>query len=251
MAPEKKYPNAGTGMTTRNKITIAGLIIVVIIIIWQVIDMMGGESPPADITPVATNQPSPAPKTVPASVTPQAQPILSTTPSQQSAPVQTASAEMQTTDMQKKAEREYVDRINQLQLLKVQREIEETNQAIASAKLATVTAQKGISDILTKPSMQTGVVFTPPPIQSAPPSPSPPVETPVSTVEAALSSYNVVSVSMLHGQWAAVLSSQGKLYNIVVGDVLPDTSVVRSINKYGVILRKDGQVRKLSMTSSM
>lgn len=257
MVSEKK--NAFSNMTTRQKMTIAGLVIVVVVIIWQVIDMMSDQSTTTEITPVAaTAQPVTA-TAPPAGTAPAATPATNAAapavvaqpapPPAQPIVAPTVSADMQSVEMQRRAEREYVERVNQLQMLKVQREIEETNQAIASAKLATVTAQKGISDVLTRPSQPQQVPsFTPPPPVA---SSGPVTEIPVAPPVEAPTAYMVVSVSMLHGRWAAVLSSQGKLYNIVVGDVLPDSSVVRSINKYGVILKKDGIVRKLSMTSSV
>jgi hypothetical protein len=154
---------------------------------------------------------------------------------------------------QQMSEQKYIGKINDLEDLKIQRAIAETNQAIATAKLATVTAEKNISDLLTKPVMPEVPAGTyanklaNPGMQGENAVGLPPFGSPQQVVQ-----YTVISVSMQLGRWNAVIGSQGKLYNVIVGDVLtPDNSVVVSINKNGVMLRKNGQVRKVSIMSSI
>ena len=163
-------------------------------------------------------------------------------------------------DLQKQTEKDYVEKINQLQTLKLQREIQETNQAIATSRLATVTADKGVSDLLTKPTQPVNPpgVYVPPGAYAAP------LVNPVAggtsvTTQTTTSGpmipeppYTVLSVSMELGKWNAIIGFQGKLFNVSIGDVLPiDGSVVTSINKNAVHLIKDGKRRKISIISSM
>ena len=56
---------------------------------------------------------------------------------------------------------------------------------------------------------------------------------------------------MQFNRWTAVLGSQGKLYNVAVGDVLADGERVLSISKSGVILEKEGKSKKISIISSI
>lgn len=261
-------------MTSRQKITIVAFAIVVLIIIWQIAGLVGGGSTPKStqtVTKTVTKPPiqmtatSPAagasaapgavaspPPGAPPGTAGQAQPQMQAVPQPilRQAPV---NLNPQIAELQKQTEQKYVDQINQLQTLRVQREIAETNQAIASAKLATVTAEKSVSDLLTKPTQPqyptfpTGPVVGPAPTTSTEIALTPP---PVAPIE--IAAYTVVSVSMELGRWNAVLGLQGKMYNVSIGDVLPvDGSVVTSINKNGVVLTKDGKRRKISILSAI
>ena len=156
---------------------------------------------------------------------------------------------------QQMTEQKYIGKINDLENLKIQKEIAETNQAIATAKLATVTAEKNISDLLTKPAapeipagayanklatptLQGESIVNEPSVSS--PAPAAPA---IPQIE-----YKVISVSMQLGKWNAVIGYQGKLYNVTVGDILSeDNSVVTNINKNGVLLKKDGKIRKVNI----
>lgn len=261
MAPEK-LPRSGllAGMSAKQKITIIGLIFVVFLIIWQVKGLLSGnEVKPIAPQPQTTqidassssaqkNTEAPAPK----SMTPADQPVL------HEAPVR---VDPEVLEMQKKTEQTYIDQLNQLQMLKVQKDIAEANQAIASARLATVTAEKNVSDLLTKPAAP--IVLPQPPLPAS--AYSAPLTNPVQSgtvvAEAATNtvpappaspSYIVISVAMQLGRWSAVLGNEGKLYNVSVGDILPvDGSRVVSINKNVVVLEKDGERRKISVTSSI
>jgi len=159
-------------------------------------------------------------------------------------------------DFQKQREQQqnYLDSVNQLQLLKVKREIAETNQAIAAARLATETANKTMSDLLTQPAVmpvppagnfagktEAAASSAQPAEQSAPPPPPQVLDVP----------FTVVSVSMQMNRWNAVLGYQDKLYSVTLGDSLFDGSKVASINKSGVTLVKDGKRRRISIQTTI
>jgi len=263
MAQIKKLGKLSS-MSSRQKITAIVLVVVLIFVGWELIDLFGGgksETPVATTpTPAAQKQPgqmtvngptgapparpSPQNPAMAAAQGPSEQPLLRET---------TVSVDSQILELQKKSEQIYVDQINQLQMLKLQREIAETNQAIASARLATVTAEKNVSDLLTRPSTpptsqtqaylastSTGEMAIPlPQTGQIPPAP---IEVP----------YVVISVSMQLGRWNAVVGYQGKMFNVSIGDVLPlDGSVVVSISKNGVMLVKNGKRRRVGILSSL
>ncbi|HSW70184.1 MAG TPA: hypothetical protein VLI69_08565 [Gammaproteobacteria bacterium] len=167
---------------------------------------------------------------------------------------------MELQKQQQQQQQTYLDSINQLQLLKVKREIAETNQAIASARLATETANKNMSDLLTQPTLPQApagsevVRGVANPIAGTTPGAStssentPPPSTKPQVLEIP---FVVISVSMQFSHWNAVLSYQGKLYNVSVGDTLFDGSTVASISKNGVTLLRDGKRRKISIQATI
>lgn len=258
-------------MTSRQKITIGAFAIVVLVIIWQVVGLMGGGSKPATtaaIKPVAKpagQMAATSPTGTPAMQTGPNAPSQAGAPTQAQIPAQPSMREVpvslnaQIVELQKQTEQKFVDQLNQLQTLRVQREIAETNQAIATAKLATVTAEKSVSDILTKPSQPQYPTFAggyAAPASTTNPSSTTeaiPAQAPaVSIAPIEIAAYTVISVTMELGRWNAVLSLQGKMYSVSIGDVLPiDGSVVTSINKNGVVLTKDGKHRRISILSSI
>jgi len=160
---------------------------------------------------------------------------------------------------QQQQQQAYLESINQLQLLKVRREIAETNQAIASARLATETANKNMSDLLTQPTLPqvpagNYAVKLVNPIAGAPQNLVPSTD---STVQPARPQpvlevpFVVISVSMQFSRWNAVLGYQDKLYSVSIGDTLFDGSTVAAINKSGVTLMKDGKRRKISIQATI
>lgn len=263
MAPEK-LPRSGllAGMSAKQKLTIFGLIFVVILIIWQVKGLMGGNDIKT-ITPAPQQarqmdaKSSTAAAQKDAEISSHRTAVSADQPALHEAPVR---VDPEVLEMQKKTEHSYIEHLNQLQMLKVQRDIAEANQAIASARLATVTAEKNVSDLLTKPSAP---VLEPQPALPASAYSAPlanPVQQNTVVAEAADTpasppaepSYIVISVAMQLGRWSAVLGSEGKLYNVSVGDILPgDGSRVVSINKNVVVLEKEGKRTKISVTSSI
>jgi len=241
-------------MTTRQKVTAGVFILILIIIIWQVAGLFGGGG---------TTTPVPAPATRPTTMTgaaPGAAPGMAQPQPQKPLPAQLqkqqpmSQREMELLKLQQETQTKYLSALNELQMLRVERELAETNQAIATARLATVTAQKGIVDLLAPPAPQItpdyarGLVM---PGTARPAQPTqPPIQMPptISAPSQPEISYTVISVSQLRYKWNAVLGYQGSLYNVTVGDILPpDGSKVVSIDRSGVILEKNNVRKKISL----
>lgn len=273
-----------SGLTTKQKVIIIGLIVVVIVVVWQMIGLFSGggtsasqanfaagpkmpmsaNAPGKPLTPINPGNPNPNVPPMPVSPPSPAIPNQPNLPTNESVSMKEAPVSMDArlVDLQKEIEQKYIDQLNQLQTLKIQREIAETNQAIAAAKLATVTAEKNASDLLTRPSTPTpptvpasaysGTLVNPTPTGvtvTGPETLPPPVNQPPPPEVA---QYVVISVSMQLGRWSAVLGYQGKLFNVSIGDVLPvDGSVVASINKNGVVLVKGHLHKRISIVSSI
>lgn len=274
----------GSGFTTKQKAMAGVLVVIVIFLIYEVVGMFGGGSsseptpvktssskvaPPANkpgggpmtaslSSPTGQNQPSmnPPGMAAPSTAGPTPPPTMAQgfplpQPQQQA---NTAPTDADSQDRQKK-QKQYLDSVNDLQYLKVQREIMETNQAIAAARLATQTAEKNIQELMepkAPPVVPAGAYagqLTSPTLQGVAVTPGTPPGVPgVVSVATPTAPYVVISVSMQMNKWTAVLGSQGKLYNVSVGDVLPqDGWTVIRINKAGVILKKDGNTRKISL----
>lgn len=259
-------------VTSRQKIIIVFMILVVLIIVWQVIEIMGvgSHSAPPAIQPVANKHEGSSPDTKIASGSNQ---VSTPTPGANNVPpsgaanvnvVQPGSIvnDPQFNRMQKITEEKYFGKLNELEELRIQRQIAEVNQAIAAAKLATVTAEKNISDLLTggpgpspaanQPGKTSADMSPPPglPINGPAGEGAHQLTTFVPKVEAV--PYSLVSVSLLLNRWTAVISMQNTMFTVGVGDTLPpDGSVVTNINKNSVTLRKDGKSRKLLIATSL
>lgn len=292
MSPENQMQIGKFKTNPKQLATIGIMIVVVLIIIWQLMGLFGGGSstttvPAAPTKPAATSKmnsmttaspngaapsaTSPSPNTMPPTT-----PSMTPSPAEEvaapsdgtpkPAPVDSANATL--LKLQKQTEEKYLAALNDLQMLKVQQAIAETNQAIATAKLTTVTAEKNITDLLTKPaenpygagqapaSAAPSMAGAPlPGMAPATPSALPSAGNPAVKVTAASvvpdAPYQVLSVSEQNGKWTAVLGLSGKMFSISVGDSLPDQSVVIGINRQGVILEKDKKSRKVSMASML
>ncbi|TAK79399.1 MAG: hypothetical protein EPO11_00095 [Gammaproteobacteria bacterium] len=229
---------------SRQKVTIGIFILIVIAIIWQAKELIvSGRS----ITPDSS-----APTMAAGGMTPPGQPAA---PQPAQLPKATAPVsppqEGESTKLQQETEAKYLAALNELQMLKVSKEIAETNQAIMKAKFDTVAAEKGIIQLLAPSTPQptpqayaqglaNETSTAAPPAANASASPAP--------VASGSSSYTVISVTQLQYKWSAVLGYQGNLYNVSVGDVLPtDGSKVIAIDKSGVVLDKNGEKRKVSL----
>lgn len=244
-----------SGFTSRQKLMAGVFIVIVIVLIWQVIGMFGNSVDTTTISKVSPPQPAKP------GMQPMQQGMSTTTPGmpsqqpiQQPQPIQPLKGQTTPNNellkKQQEAQQQYISTVNSLQMLKLQKDIAETNQAISAAKLATATAEKNISDLLIKPATpaQASVpigeyankLLTPIPAGSGQPVQGPPA--PAAVV------YTVISVSMEFNRWTAVIGNQGKLYHVSVGDVLPmDGSVVVSIGRDGIVLIKDNVKRKISL----
>ena len=248
-----------SGGNQKQKLTIAIFMIVIIVIIWQAWGLFGGSSGSSEPTPSSTALQHPATATghIPGENMPSSsQPIQPNTAQLMSNQrnSQISSREAELLQLQRETQAKYLAAINELQMLRIQKEIAETNQAIVKAKLDTVTAQKGIVDLFVKPatpSINAGAYASG---LVSPVGSGSMVATPVLPgTEAAPPSYVVLSVSYLMNKWHAVIGYQGKLYMVSVGDVLPvDGSIVVSINKSGIMLAtKEGPKRKISLVQSI
>src|SRR3990167_3103606 len=217
-------------MTTRQKFIAGVLILIVIILFWQLKGLFGGGSDTTALPKTASTAPSIQ------QMVPQPAPLPKPVMSQR---------EMELLAQQKQIEAKYIAALNELQALRLEREIAETNKAIIDAKLGTITAQKNIIDLLSPPpppqvvqggyaqSLAGGSVTTALPITSQPPQEV---------------NYTVVSISRLESRWSAVLGYQTNLYQVSTGDVLPiDGSKVVSIDRSGVLLEKEGVRKKISL----
>ncbi len=188
------------------------------------------------------------------------------------------------TKMQQATQKQYVEILNELQMLKLNQQIVETNKDIATAKLATVKAQKDIVDLLTPKStkstnnMQQTVDNNSSPNQSVSGGPANPLlisesnnavnqAVPTPSLQNGTDNndngqsmpvkperkppsqlYEVVSVTQLLSKWNAVLAFKNKLFSVSVGDVVPgDGSTVIEISRTGVTLEHDGIQRRVSM----
>lgn len=243
--------NVLTKMTTRQKAMAAIFVIVVIIVVWQVIGMFRG-SPAPQINPA--NQTTTAMRSgAPGAAQPQQQQQMTPQPAPVPAQPALTQREMELLKLQQETEAKYIAALNELQMLRVEREIAENNRAIMTAKLDAITAQKNIVDLLTNPAPQVapgayaqGLVG---PVSSGTnvaqpgqPSPPPALQAPAEV------QYTVVSVAQIQNRWSAVLGYQGNLYNVSIGDILPaDGSRVVSISKAGIILEKDNQRKRVSL----
>lgn len=263
MAPAKP-PQILSNMNTRQKVTAGIFVLVVIFLLWQIIGLFGGgggSAPPAPkpaIKPMATG-PTPAglpqgagPLIPQPAQLPKAQPM----PPQQAAMISQREADLMR--LQQETESKYIAALNELQMLRVERDIAETNKAIASARLDTVTAEKGIVDLLKPPPITTtyaqGLVA---PVTSGAALPQAPTATPAkatttttttTVVTGPETSYSVISVSQLQNKWSAVLGFQGSLFNVSIGDILPpDQAKVIAIDRSGVTLEKNGLKKKFSL----
>lgn len=260
--------NSFSSLPARQKISAVVFFIVGAVILWQVIGMFrssGGDkmaeikpatssvsnasSTPGPTTQLPQKNPvliksgmtSPVANTQPASPssTHSGSPILSEPMPENGDPPQTSIAVQQ---QQEQEQVKYVTAINELQMLKIQKEIAETNQAIVAAKLATVEAEKSINETLTPtvmlPKPQASDLIT---------GPAPQQQTAMEMSKP--DAYVVYSVSMELDQWHAVIGYKEKLYNVIVGDVLPnDGSTVSAIDSKGVTLVLGGMEHRIPLS---
>lgn len=243
MADDKK----ASDVDKSKPIKIGVVVIVMGIVAWQVMGLMSDGSSSGSVSSSGQqtvrkipnpNIPKPAAfakKKEPAELTPREQQLMA---------------------LQQQTEAKYIAAMNELQMLRIEKEIAETNKEISAAKLDTIAAQKGIEEMLAPPkpkiSPTQSVQSLANPQQAQLPSqqsaqssqPQAPVAAP-----APILNYTVVSVSRLRGKWQAVLGSdEGRLYHVSVGDVLGSAgTVVMAIDQSGVLLETNGKQQKISM----
>jgi len=246
-------PDNFENMPARQKVSAVIFLLIIIVILWQVIGLFRGKKETTDITPTSptatTTMPKSAPPaniskgtTVPVTSAPPA--TAPTAALSEPAPV-IAPPPTPLLMQQEQSQNKYISALNELQILKIQREIAETSQAIVAAKLATVTAEKDISEVLAPPPAPKSSMAT-----LAAPSATP-SSINVAPEAVSASSYTVQSVTMELDQWHAVMGYRGKLYNLSVGDVFPpDGSTVTAIDQQGVTLELGGTQHKVPLSST-
>ncbi len=155
-------------------------------------------------------------------------------------------------DRQETEQNKYVAAINELQMLKIQKEIAETSQAIVAAKLATATAEKSISDLLTEAAAAVKMPQEQKPAEG-PTNVPPPSPSFIGPTSQSGEGYSVQSVSFEQDSWHAAIKFKDKLYDVGVGDLMPpDRSLVKQIDQNGVTLENAGMEQRvpLSMTDN-
>lgn len=253
MTPDKEVASK---MSTRQKLTAGVFLVILAFLGWQVYGLFGGGSSspspaPAPTAAVSAN-PTGAPPTTPGMMTPTAAtlnkpPVAPTTEREQALLL-----------LQQQTEAKYIEAVNELQMLKIERDIAETNKAIMAAKFDTISSQKRIIELFkpaasptSEPNYQ-GLVGAPPGTVAKNPAPSAQVTQTTTTVQATQATpdvnYVVISVSQLQGRWSAVLGAQGNLYSVFLGDILPpDRSRVVYIDRSGVVVERNGIRKKFSL----
>jgi type IV pilus biogenesis protein PilP len=234
---EDKAQDSGS---MRKKVTMGIIVVVLLFIVWQAYGLFSGGKPantamtaPTPNRSMAANGNKAPDK--PSMMIPKQEPLPK--------PQAVTPREAELMRLQQETEAKYVAALNELQMLKIEKEIAETNKAIMSAKLDTVHAEKNIVSALTEPTM--------PPENYAQSLGGRPV--PTTTAQGAApvqptESYTVISINRINYKWSAVLGYKGKLYSVSVGDTLPaDESRVISIDRSNVVLQKEGKRVTISL----
>lgn len=248
----QRKPQILSSMTTRQKVTALVFVVVVIVIVWQVKELFFPGGMTSTVKPVMTKEEAAKAALM--------QPMMPTPKPAELQPVAKGAGltqeELAMLQAQQALQAKYVAALNELQMLKLSREIAETNQAIMASRLAIVTTEKNIVDLLTKPTpppvpfgtYAQGLITPVPGMVTADAGKTPPPPTTTAVVATPVAAYIVISVSQLQNRWNAVIGFEGKLYSAMIGDILPpDGSKVVNINRGGVLLEKDGAIRKISL----
>jgi len=222
-------------MNTRQMVTIGAFVVVLGIIVWQAMGLFGGGGESAPQPAATTN----------AVAAQQAMGIPQPAKVQKAEPM--SEREMQLMQLQQQTEAKYIAALNELQMLKIEKEIAETSKAINAARLDSVKSQKGVVELLTAPAMPTPDYTQALAAQQAGTGQQAAPGGQEVETGAKKPAYTVISVSKVRSQWNAVVGYGGTLYSVSVGDVLRDGSKVVSISNSGVVLDKDGQKMKVSL----
>lgn len=206
----------------RQKYIAIALTLVLLIICWQIYQMFTSEnqSPPIKIA----QAPTPKPEQV----------------QQINEPAIIATAEKTLTAEEQATRQQYLDAVNQLQMLRIKANIAETTKKITADKLETATNEKKIEDLNSSSIISSSSSMSA--LSSFPKADVPP---PIIKVI----KYRVASVTETKGKWSAIISSHGTLYNVRIGDTLPDDGAkIVAIFKNGVTIEKAGARKRLLMT---
>lgn len=224
-------------MEPKKLVKIVLVVIVGAIAVWQAISLFSGPDEAAQAAAVKAAQPvihPDAPKSAALIPPPQPKPVLT-------------EREIALMKLQEETQAKYLTALNELQVLKIEKEIAMANKDIMKAKEDTITAQTNILELLQpKPTVTAAAPppSVPPNIAGGPPSSMPggPTSEP--------SHYSIVSITNLRGRWTAVINTGDKLISVSMGDtIVDDGSKVISIDKSGVTLDKQGVKSKIAMAS--
>jgi hypothetical protein len=268
MSPEKPTKNAGN---QKQKIMIGVIIVVLAFVAWQLFGSSGGGGSAPPPQPTAANKSAGAPMNsgMPSAQNGAAPPPEMTQPKPAVVPVNN-----EILKLQQQTQADYLASVNKLQMLEIQRRIDETKTAIANAELSRMTAEKSIADLITSKENSGGgdmgpIGGMPSSPFGNPPSSSPPVNTsttvttsivpasapPPSIVVQAVPqipvvAYKALSVAYQGHKWSAVLGLDNKTMTVSVGDLLEDGSTVASISRNKVVLRRDNKNRAISVAAA-
>ncbi|MES2218921.1 MAG: hypothetical protein V4501_10985 [Pseudomonadota bacterium] len=261
MSPEKPTKNAAA---QKQKIMIGIIVVVMLVVAWQLFGGGGGSAPAPTPTPTVANKPmtgSPGPSMAGGTGMPAPQVTAAPEMTQPKPAIIPVNAEI--LKLQQQTQADYLASVNKLQMLKMQREIDEAKTAIANAELSRMTAEKSIADLITSKESG-GNSADMGPIGGMPSSPfgNPPQATTTTTTttnpsivvqavpQIPVVPYNVLSVAYQGHKWSAVLGLDGKTMTVNVGDLLEDGSTVTSISRNKVTLKRDNKSRTLSVASN-
>lgn len=241
--------NALSSLTPKQKLIGVVITLIVAVVIWQVVELMSEGS---------TSTSSPAPENVAGKsskggspqnangtqIPPQQSSFSGAAPTQQPVPSLAPSANQGILDKEANVATIYMERINKLQSLSLERQIAEAQQAIAAANFATTEFDQKMSKLLTA-AAPPGLTDYARKMNNAAGSNESAVS---ATIIKPAVDYSVVSVSMQLNEWKAVLGYQNKYYVVSIGDTLPvDKSIVTAINAKSVTLKKDGATRVIPL----
>ncbi|MGB6976788.1 MAG: SPOR domain-containing protein [Gammaproteobacteria bacterium] len=209
----------------KQKVLITLIVIALAYVLWQVYNQFFREtSAPA---PAAVSAP-PAPTPTPAQLaptegaTPAQQPSAAPSPPSgvQPAPKNAIPAEGGFTLEAPMSEyqNQYLELVNQYQLLRMQRMIEDEKANIASAEARIADINKKISGVAGGPSVTSEMVTG----NAANPT-----------------GYKLMYIDFQSGQWSATLGKEGRFLEVNIGDILIDGTRVLSINQQGVVVEQN------------
>lgn len=212
----------------KQKITVAIILVIFCVLIWQIYDMMSSDVAPAPAVkqpqatvaapaPVVKNTapPAAAPATAPTPSAPPAATPPVTLPQQSVVGRQTISDR-----------REYLQMSDQLQLAKMQSQLLTQELAVAQAKKQIADLNQQANQMLNA----SGVA---------------------STLGTGENSLRLVYVAKISKKWTATIAQNGTYQTVRIGSFLPDGNLVMGINKKGVTYRDGAQVKLLSFEGIM
>lgn len=136
---------------------------------------------------------------------------------------------------QQAREQQYIKMVNQYQLAQMQKKLADVNAQLAQARLKEAQAlAKVTQQNLPIPTHFTTDVTT----QSAP-------------HINVLSTYQVLYVSYVNNRWMATIKHAGQLHNVYIGSQFNDGTVVRVIDRNGIVLEYNGRSRYLTIPIPM